>query len=111
MRLTRYHRGRRYGYYFCASDGRLQFHSVAVFAGRRPALMTWEVRLNGRRGQHYFATLRAARAWARQHWRPWFLGFVPAPLRADNNPVLRAALMGDEASFDVWLDQVEEHGG
>jgi hypothetical protein len=88
-----------YGYR-CRSDHRLQFHE----RGRG-----WEVRLNGRQGRHYFKTLTEATAWARQHWRPYFLQPVLDRLREAGLGLWQTARQGDEASFLILLDWLDDY--
>ncbi len=109
MRLIRMHYG-----YRCASDPHLQFHAHATYTSSRVlrgCCGPWDVRLNGRRGGHIFSTLCEAKAWARQHWRPFsFAGFNRGPLAGPNAPLLAAALQGDATAFMAFLDQAEELG-
>jgi hypothetical protein len=96
-----------YGY-AAAFDTRLQFHyQVACYYPDCRRGEGWEVRLNGRRGKHYFSTLREAKAWARPYWRPWFFLNL-GPQDRTNRCLLQAAIQGDWTALHAWFDREEE---
>jgi hypothetical protein len=105
-----------YGY-VCAWDRRVQFRALdwCSLDTRRRGELGWEVRLNGRRGRHFFRTLAEAKAWARSYWWPalWPVrarfeaALPPGPV---SRQLLLAALRGDETAFMALMDLCEETG-
>jgi hypothetical protein len=106
MRLVFTHYG------FCAYwDSRLQFHRVGAWiSSHRRGGSGWEVWLNGRGGNPFFARLRDAKDWARPHWRPQFFPRLEA-CDLTCQSLIRAAIMSDELAFLAWFDHEEEDHG
>jgi hypothetical protein len=111
MKLTEVRYGRRRGGYRCASDPRIQFRPAAVVLHPERDTVRhvgWVVRLGNQDCPRQFKTLREAKNWARQHWRPHFV--LGRFLTNETRPLLPAALLGDEAAFFAFLDRLEESG-
>ena len=111
MRLVR-----RDDVYVCASD-----HGIAVYfdsAARAPCRARhggWRAEVRRGGGApigHVAATREQAAAWARRHWRPWFLRNVMAGLGASPaaEALHQAAAGGDHGALWALLDLAEEAG-
>jgi hypothetical protein len=104
------------GYYpgrICASDEGIRLEEVTWPGGRRRGWNVAVERPPSRRiFRHFARTLKEARAWARQHWRPRFLVYLVADLPSGHHAhaLLKEAALGDEVAFLALLDAVEEAG-
>lgn len=92
--------------YFCASDSGLEFYRLRGWRLIVPRLIP-------RRGlskyRQYFSTLAEATDYARQLWRPRFLGRALDELHGDGLRLWRDALAGDQQAFLVLLDWIEDN--